>query len=308
MNTTGSNTTSPSMTGADTDTAGAGAPDRPRYAADPATMKAAASAGGPPTPTAHPHTAVRFPDLVGRVAVVTGGSRGIGAATAALLAANGMRIALVGRDVDALEDVRERLWNSGGRAISVIADCTDESALADLAAQVDDELGPPDVLAAFAGGGGRPQPSLDMSLDEWRRVLDNDVTSTFATIRAFAPGMVARGRGSIITMSSAAGRQPSKANVAYAVAKAGVTMLTRHLAAELAPHRIRVNCVAPSSVHNEKMDLFMTSGQITALGATFPLGRIGEGVDVAAATAFLASDASGWVTGTTLDIAGGKVI
>ena len=134
------------------------------------------------------------------------------------------------------------------------------------------------------------------------------MTSTFATIRAFAPAMVARRRGSIITMSSAAGRQPSQANVAYAVAKAGVTMLTRHLAAELAPHRVRVNCVAPSAVHNEKMDLNLTSPQLAALGASFPLGRIGEGVDVAAATAFLASDASGWITGATLDIAGGKII
>ncbi len=286
-----------------------GTAERPPYASDPTTMTPAASAAGAsPSPVADPADAVRFPDLRGRVAVVTGGSRGLGAAAATLLAANGMRVALVGRDTEALDEVRERLWNAGRRAIAVVADCTDETALAALAIEVADEIGPPDVLVAFAGGAGRPQPSLDMSPDEFRHVLDSDVTSTFATIRAIAPGMVARGRGSIITMSSAAGRQPSAANVAYAVAKAGVTMLTRHLAAELAPHRVRVNCVAPSAVPTEKMHLHLTEAQLAALGASFPLGRTGTGVDVAAATAFFASDASGWITGATLDIAGGKII
>jgi 3-oxoacyl-[acyl-carrier protein] reductase len=109
-------------------------------------------------------------------------------------------------------------------------------------------------------------------------------------------------------MSSAAGRLPSRANVAYAAAKAGVAMLTKHLALELGPAGVRVNCVAPSAIHNEKMDAYMTPGQMKELGATFPLGRVGEPLDVAAATAFLASDASGWITGTTLDISGGKVI
>ena len=131
------------------------------YASDPTTMTpAAAAAGAPPTAVADAMEAARFPDLRGRVAVVTGGSRGIGAATATLLAANGMRVALVGRDGEALDEVRERLWNAGRRAIAVVADCTDERALAALTAEVDDEIGEPDVLVAFAGGAGRPQPSL----------------------------------------------------------------------------------------------------------------------------------------------------
>ena len=250
----------------------------------------------------------RFPDLAGRVAVVTGGSRGLGAATAQLLACNGMSVAIVGRDAEALEDVRERLWNAGGRAIAIAADCTDPDALADLVKLIEAELGPPDVLAAFAGGAGAPKPTLKMSLADWNHTITSDLTSAFATISAFAPGMVSRQRGSIVTMSSAAGRAPSQANVAYAAAKAGVAMMTRHLASELAPHRVRVNCIAPSAVHNEKMDAFMSAEQRSALGATFPLGRIGEPDDVAAAAAFLASDAAGWITGTTLDIAGGKII
>jgi NAD(P)-dependent dehydrogenase (short-subunit alcohol dehydrogenase family) len=250
----------------------------------------------------------RFPDLVGRVAVVTGASRGIGAGTAAFLASNGMSVALVARSKDALDEVREQIWDAGGRAIVVPTDVTDPDALAAAEAQIQAELGPVAVLAAFAGGAGSPKPSLQMSIDDWRHTVNTDLTGTFATIRTFAPAMVERGRGSIVTMSSAAGRSPSRANVAYAAAKAGVGMLTRHLALELGSSGVRVNCIAPSAIHNEKMDAFMTPDQVRELGATFPLGRIGEPIDVAAATAFFASDASGWITGTTLDISGGKVI
>jgi 3-oxoacyl-[acyl-carrier protein] reductase len=250
----------------------------------------------------------RFPDLAGRVAVVTGASRGIGAGTAAFLAANGMAVALVARGKDALDEVREQIWDAGGRALVAPADVTDPAAIADVLAQVEAELGAVDVLVAFAGGAGAPKPTLTMSIDDWQHTVNADLTSTFTTIRGFAPGMVERGRGSIVTMSSAAGRLPSRANAAYAAAKAGVQMLTRHLALELGPAGVRVNCVAPSAIHNERMDAFMTVDQRRELGATFPLGRIGEPDDVAAATAFLASGASGWITGTTLDISGGKVI
>lgn len=249
---------------------------------------------------------VRFDDLVGRVAVVTGASRGIGAATARLFAANGMSVGLIARDEDELDNVREEIWNMGGRAIVAPADVTRPDALAFAAKHIANELGDVDVLAAFAGGSGRPQPSESVSPPAWRAIIEGDLSSAFYTIQTFVSGMLERGRGSIVTMSSAAGRAPSSANVAYAAAKAGIVMMTRHLASEYASHGVRVNALAPSAVRNRKMAA-MPAAQFDSMVRAFPLGRIGEPDDVAAAAAYLASDASSWVTGVTLDISGGKV-
>src|ERR671928_225807 len=122
-----------------------------------------------------------------------------------------------------------------------------------------------------------------------------------AATAAVLPGMLERGRGAIVTMSSSAGRQPSQAAAAYAAAKAGVAMLSRHLAAELGPRGIRVNCLAPSAVVNERMATRMTDDQRAQLAKAFPLGRLGQPDDVAAAALYLLSDAASWVTGVTLD-------
>jgi 3-oxoacyl-[acyl-carrier protein] reductase len=120
--------------------------------------------------------------------------------------------------------------------------------------------------------------------------------------------MIERHHGSIITMSSAAARQAAQSNAAYAAAKAGVIAYSRHIARELGPEGVRVNCLAPSAVENEKMRAWTTDEQRRQLGASFPLQRIGQPQDVAQATLFLASDASAWITGVTLDIAGGKIM
>jgi 3-oxoacyl-[acyl-carrier protein] reductase len=250
----------------------------------------------------------RYLDLAGKVAVVTGGSRGIGAATARALAENGSRVAVVGRDPAAIAATVESITNEGGTAIGVEADVTSDEAIAALFRAVEAQLGPADILATFAGGNGMPVPTDRETGDHWRAVLDSDLTSTFLTISAFLPGMIARHSGTIVTMSSAAARQAAKSSAAYAAAKAGVVALTRHLAGEFGKEGIRVNCLAPSAIENDRMRTWMSAEQRSALGATFPLGRIGQPDDVAAAALFLASSASGWITGVTIDVAGGKVM
>ena len=250
----------------------------------------------------------RYPDLAGKIAVVTGGSRGIGAATARALAANGTTVAVVGRDDDALTAATHDIQARGGRALAVRADCTIEADVVRAAHTVTDQLGPPDILAAFAGGSGNPIPTANETAAHWREVIDSNLTATFLTISPFLAAMIERQHGSIITMSSAAARQAAHSNAAYAAAKAGVIALTRHLANEIAPHGVRVNCLAPSAIENDRMRTAMTEQQRQQLAASFPLGRIGQPDDVGAATLFLASDASSWITGITLDIAGGKIM
>ena len=246
--------------------------------------------------------------LAGRVAWVTGGSRGIGAATAARLAAHGALVGVGGRDEAAIDRVVTGIRADGGRAVPAPAEATDPDALAHAHAHLTEQLGPVELLAALAGGNGRPRPTEQVDPEEWRRVIEGDLTATFLTIRAALPAMIAAGRGAIVTISSAAGRQPSQAAAAYAAAKAGVAMLSKHLAAEMGPRGIRVNCLAPSTVLNEKMTTNMTDDQRRSLAAAFPLGRLGQPDDVAAAAVFLLSEHASWLTGVTLDISGGRII
>ncbi|MST31956.1 SDR family oxidoreductase [Acidimicrobiaceae bacterium USS-CC1] len=249
-----------------------------------------------------------YPDLSGKVAVVTGGSRGIGAATVRALARNGAAVAAVARDREALAGVVATVGEGGGRAAGVVADCTDEHQLARAVGQIHDQLGVVDILAAFAGGDGMPVPTGSETAEHWRHVVDNELTSCFLTVSAFLPDLTASPTAAVITMSSAAGRQAAGSSAAYAAAKAGVVALSRHLASELAPYKIRVNCIAPSAIENDKMRVWVSAEQRAALATEFPLGRLGQPDDVANAAAFLASQASSWITGITLDVAGGKIM
>ncbi|MER7582006.1 SDR family NAD(P)-dependent oxidoreductase [Kitasatospora sp. NPDC097691] len=250
----------------------------------------------------------RYPDLAGRVVVITGGSRGIGAETARAFARQGSAVAVLGRDEAALAKVAEELRANGARTLALVADCTDPAALDSAAARIERELGPVDVLAAFAGGDGYPVPTVRETEEHWRAVVDGNLTATFLTVRAFLPGFSARRGGSIVTMASTAGRLPSGASAAYAAAKAGVLMFTRHLALEVAGEGVRVNAIAPGAVRTERTAAQMPLEVQATVAAAHPLGRLGEPEDLAAATLFLASDASSWITGQTLDVSGGRVI
>jgi 3-oxoacyl-[acyl-carrier protein] reductase len=252
-------------------------------------------------------TSPSYPDLRGRTAFVTGGSRGLGAGTCRLLATNGARVAVNGRDETAIDAVVRSIREAGGEAIAAPADCTSRDALERARDVVQRELGDVDLVAAFAGGSGEPTPFFQLSDEKWRAVVDANLTATFLTLQTFLPSMVARRRGAIVTMSSSAGRLPGLASPPYAASKAGIVMLTGHLAKELAPHGVRVNCVAPSAIMNDRIAR-LPAEKLREIAAGFPLGRIGLPDDVGFATLFLLSDCSSWITGVTLDISGGRVI
>lgn len=249
-----------------------------------------------------------YDDLAGKVAVVTGGSRGLGAATCRALAGNRAKVAVNGRDTTAVDDVVRELRGTGADAVAAVADCTDADALAHARDHIEGELGPVDVLIAFAGGGRQPQPVLEIDEGEWRADIDGNLTATFLTVRTFLPAMTERRGGVIVTMASVAARLPGGAPIAYAAAKAGIVNFSQQVAKEVARHGIRVNCLAPSTVMNERMRAVIPDEQQQKMATMYPLGRLGEPNDVAEAALFLASDASSWITGITLDIAGGQIM
>lgn len=259
-----------------------------------------------------------YPELDGTVVVVTGGSRGIGADTARAFAAEGAKVAVIGRDQAALDQVAKEI---GG--VGVVADVTDLAAIEAARRRVEDAAGPVGVLCAFAGGGiARPGPTAAMTEEEWHSVVDGNLTATFLTLKAFLPGMQERKAGSIITMSSSAGRLPTNlpggggrelgnpwgAPVAYEAAKAGVQALTRHVAAEAGADGVRVNCVAPGTIRTERTARYMKPEVQETVAAAHPIARLGETRDVADAALFLASGRSSWLTGLTLDVTGGRVM
>ncbi len=196
---------------------------------------------------------------------------------------------------------------SGGRAVGITAECTDQGDVDALLAGTESAFGPATILLAFAGGDGRPEPLDHLDATRWRSVIDSNLTATYITVRTFALGMTERKRGSIVTMSSTAGRQPGGASVAYAAAKAGVVMLTRHLANDLAPHGVRINCIAPSAIETERLLSLMPAAAREQLGQSFPLRRLGTVDDVAGTALYLATGMSAWVTGITIDLTGGRV-
>jgi 3-oxoacyl-[acyl-carrier protein] reductase len=249
-------------------------------------------------------------ELASQVALVTGSSRGIGAAIASRFARAGASVALHGRDEAALAKVRSDIESVGGRAIAVVADVTQFDDVEAMRERVEQELGPIDVLVANAGGSPvRPAPVEQISEEDWRASMDANLTSTFLTVKSVLPGMKERGRGVVITMASAASRRPHPGSpVAYAAAKAGIEIFTQDLAAQAGPFGIRANCIAPETILTERNEEQIPPAVKESLREQHPIRRLGTSDDVARAALFLASDDASWITGVVLDVAGGAVM
>ena len=255
--------------------------------------------------------------LAGQRALVTGAATGIGAAVARHLAAAGACVVVNYRaNRDDAAAVVDRIGAAGGTALALQADVSEEPAVEELFAAMTSELGGIDILVNNAGI-QRDAPLVDMSLDDWRAVLDVNLTGQFLCARAAArtfladPG--ARNRstaaGKIICISSVHDVIPWAGHLNYAVSKAGVAMLVKTLAQELAPQRVRVNGISPGAIRTAiNRDAWQTFAAARELVGLIPYGRIGDPDDVARAAVWLASDRSDYVTGTMLYVDGGMTL
>ncbi len=248
--------------------------------------------------------------LKGRIALVTGASRGLGAATAILLGRRGARVAASARTVADLEEVVAKIEKEGGRGLAVPCDVMDPEQVERTVARVVDEWGRLDILVNNAGMGGQGKPLEEVSIEEWDRLMTLNLKSAFLCIRAVAPIMKKQGYGRIINMSSVAGRSHSElTGPVYGSAKAGMLGLTRYMAAQLGPYAITVNAVTPSIVMTERVrarfEAHSEEGRKKYL-MNIPLGRLAEPEEIASVVAFLASDDASYVTGVSLDVNGGR--
>jgi NAD(P)-dependent dehydrogenase (short-subunit alcohol dehydrogenase family) len=242
----------------------------------------------------------------GKIALVTGASRGIGAAIATGLADAGADVALVARSTDEIEALADKIRAGGRRAIAITTDVTDPDQVKACVARTIEELGGIDVLVNNAGGTKFMAPVLDLRPDGWHKAITLNLDSVFTMCQEVGKHMVARGRGSVINVSSVAGLRGSPGLAYYAAAKHGVIGLTKSLAIEWGDSGVRVNAICPGWV---KTELNRAYWEDDAVAAQFvkdqPIKRWAEPEEIAAAAIWLASDIAGYVTGTAIVIDGG---
>jgi 3-oxoacyl-[acyl-carrier protein] reductase len=243
-------------------------------------------------------------EVEGRVALVTGGSRGLGRAMALRLAQSGHRVAVnYASNRDAADEVVAKIISDGGEAISVGADVSDETEVTRLFEEVDAELGHVAILVNNAGI-TRDNLMLRMSTDDFDRVIATNLRSAFLCTRAALRGMLRARWGRIISIASVAGLTGNAGQVNYAASKAGLIGLTKSVAKEMGSRGITANVVAPGYITTDLTDVLGDEVKAAALGS-ITIGRFGEADEVAALVQFLASDASGYMTGQVIAVDGG---
>lgn len=250
-------------------------------------------------------------DLTGRVAVITGSSRGIGAAIARQFAQHGARVAISSRNQDACNAMADELntLHSAGTAIAVAASISRKDDLERLVERTRAGLGPIDIVVCNAASNPYYGPMAGISDDQFRKIMDNNILANHWLIQSALPDMRAKARGSVIIISSIGGMQGSGSIGVYNISKAADFQLARNLAYELGPDNIRVNCIAPGLIQTDMARaLWEDENVMDYVRRITPLRRIGQPDEIAGAAVFLASDASTYITGQSIVIDGGTTI
>jgi glucose 1-dehydrogenase len=244
--------------------------------------------------------------LAGKVAIVTGAARGIGAATAIALARAGASVVV--NDIASVEDTVTKITSAGGRATPAVADCTDQSAIEAIVAQTVRDLGRVDIAVSNAAYSDR-ELFYKANMDGFRRTIDVCMWGPFYLLRAAAQAMIAAGDGgSMVCISSPHSYKAIPGSTAYNMAKAAVDQLARTAACELAQHRIRVNIIHPGWTDTPGERKFFAEDVLQSRGAGLPWGRLARPEEIARGVVFLCDPASDYINGTTLSIDGGALL
>ena len=254
--------------------------------------------------------------LDGRVAIITGASKGIGRAMAVRFAKEGARVVCSARSADLVKETAAQVQTAGGQALAVVADASIEDDVRRLVATTIQTYGTLDTLINNAGDGGPTKAVQDYLLEDWHYTIDSCLTSSYLCTRFAVPEMIRAGGGAIVNISSMAGRRGLAHRIGYASAKAGQVGMTYALALELAPHNIRVNCVAPGAVEGDRIDRVI-AGRAQMQGISFeqarkatidrlPLKRMVTADDIVDATLFLASDMARNISGQVMAVNAGE--